>query len=164
MPFSLIALVDATTAYLHHMGEEHVGFLTYAIDITTAYDCDPGSDRPVISNLGVFTSRDTVAIDVAALDMADKAPGLPGSVAEEKGVMKPGVEKFTEIVGMSQRVSANTCSRLGSGSKEYELVLPPVSDIEADYCFPRFSPERPIGHYLAKGVKKFGTWIPEGGY
>ena len=160
----LIALGDAATAYVRHMGMENVGYLTYAIDITPACDCVPGSDRPVLPNLGVFASRDMVAIDVATLDMGDKAPGIPGSVAEDKGVMEPGKEKFTGIVGMSQWVSANACSRLGVGSTDYELILPPVSDDEAAFCFPRFSPERPVGHYLAKGVEKFGTWLPEGGY
>ena len=123
------------------------------------------SSHPAVTKVMLDVLKDGGnAIDVAALDMADKAPGIPGSMAEEKEVMEPGVEKFTGIVGMSQWVTANTCSRLGSGSKDYELVLPPVSDIDSDYCFPRFSPERPIGYYLAKGVKKFGTWIPEGGY
>jgi uncharacterized Fe-S center protein len=160
----LIAMGDAATGYLRHMGEENVGFLTYAVDITPFCDCAHGADRPVIPNLGVFASRDMVAVDVATLDMADKAPGIPGSRAEDKEAMEPGVEKFTTIIGMSQWVTANTCSRLGSGSTEYELVVPPVSDEETKFVYPRFSPERPSGYYLAKGVKKFGTWLPPGGF
>jgi hypothetical protein len=160
----LVAMGDAAAGYLRHLSPENVGFLTYAIDIAPACDCVPGSDRPVIPNLGVFASRDMVAIDVAALDMADEAPGIPGSAAEEKEVMEPGSEKFTGIVGMSQWVTANTAARLGVGSKEYELVKPAVSDDEAAFCFPAFSPEKPSGWYLAKGVEKFGSWIPEGGF
>jgi len=105
-----------------------------------------------------------VAIDVAALDMADKAPGIPGSMAEDKEVMDEGAEKFTGIVGMSQWITANTCGRLGSGSKDYELVLPPVSEDEAGFCFPRFDPEHTSGHYLAKGLERFGSWLPPGGF
>jgi len=160
----LVAMGDAATGYLRHIGPEKVGFLTYAVDITPACDCAPGSDQPIIPNLGVFASRDMVAIDVAALDMADKASGIPGSMAEEKEVMDEGSEKFTGIVGMSQWITVNTCSRLGAGSKDYELVLPPVSDDEARFCFPRFSPERTSGYYLAKGVKKFGSWLPPSGF
>lgn len=96
--------------------------------------------------------------------MADKAPGIPGSRAEDKEAMKTGVKKFTAIIGMSQWVTANACSRLGSGSTDYEQVVPPVSDEETKFVHPRFSPERPSGYYLAKGVKKFGTWLPEGGF
>ena len=160
----LIAMGDAATGYLREMGSEKVGFLTYAVDITPFCDCAHGADRPVIPNLGVFASRDMVAVDVAALDMADKSPGIPGSRAEDKEAMEPGVEKFTTIIGMSQWVTANACSRLGSGSTDYELVVPPVSDEETKFVYPRFSPERPSGYYLAKGVKKFGTWLPEGGF
>jgi len=155
---------DAATGYLRYVGGENVGFVSYAVDITPACDCVLGSDRPVIQNLGVFASRDMVAIDVAALDMADRAPGIPGSMAEEKGAMEEGAEKFTGIVGMSQWVTANTCSRLGTGSKEYELVLPPVSDDESKFCYPRFSPEHTSGYYLAKGIAKFGTWLTPGGF
>lgn len=160
----LVAMGDAAAGYLRHLGNDNVGFITYAVDITPACDCVPGSDRPVIPNLGVFASRDMVAIDVAALDMADRSPGIPGSMAEEIGVMEAGSEKFTGIVGMSQWVTSNTCARLGAGSKEYELVMPAVSDDEAAFCYPAFSPERPSGHYLAKGVEKFGSWIPETGF
>jgi len=78
--------------------------------------------------------------------------------------MEPGAEKFTGIVGMSQWVTANTAAGRGVGSKDYELIQPPVSDDEAAFCYPAFSPERPSGYYLAKGVAKFGTWIPEGGF
>lgn len=96
--------------------------------------------------------------------MSVEAPGIPGSKADEKEVMDSGVEKFTGLVGMSQWVTANVCNHLGSGSKEYELVIPPVSDNEADFCHPIFSPERPSGYYLAKGMEKFGSWTPPGGF
>lgn len=160
----LISMGDAATGYLRYMGKENIGFLTYALDITPACDCSPGSDRPVIPNLGVLASKDMVAVDVAALDMSVKAPGIPGSLAEESNVMEEGSEKFTGIIGMSQWVSVNTASRLGAGSKDYELVLPPVSDDEAAFSHPLFSPERPSGYYLAKGIKKFGSWHPPDGY
>jgi uncharacterized Fe-S center protein len=160
----LVAMGDAATGYIRHMGPENVGYLTYAMDIAPACDCVPGSDRPVIPNLGVLASRDMVAIDVAALDMSVQAPGIHGSAAEEKEVMDPGVEKFTGIVGMSQWITANTCRLLGSGSMEYELVEPLVSEDEAAFAHPLFSPETPSGYYLAKGLRKFESWTPPGGF
>ena len=160
----LVVMGDAATAYIRHMGPENVGYITYAVDITPACDCVPGSGRPVIPNLGVLASRDMVAIDVAALDMSVQAPGIQGSMAEEREVMNPGDEKFTGIVGMSQWITANTCSRLGSGSMEYELVEPLVSEDEASFAHPLFSPETPSGYYLAKGLRKFGSWTPPGGF
>jgi hypothetical protein len=155
---------DAATGYVRHIGSENIGYLSYAIDITPACDCVPGSDRPILPNLGVLASKDMIAIDVAALDLADKTPGIPGSMAEEKEVMEVGIEKFTGIVGMSQWVTANTANDRGVGSKEYELIEPPVTEDEATFCYPAFNPKHPSGYYLAKGVAKFKTWIPEGGF
>jgi hypothetical protein len=78
--------------------------------------------------------------------------------------MNAGDEKFTGIVGMSQWVTINTCAKLGAGSKEYELVMPPVSDNEEAFCFPHFTPEKPSGYYLSKGVEKFSSWLPAEGF
>jgi uncharacterized Fe-S center protein len=160
----LVAMGDAATAYVRRMGKERMGYLSYALDITPACDCVPGSDRPVIPNLGVFASRDMVAVDVAALDASVQSKGIPGSAAEAHKVMNPGDEKFTAIVGMSQWITANTCAHLGSGSKDYELVTPPVSSDEAAFAHPLFGPETPSGQYLARGMERFGGWTPPGGF
>jgi hypothetical protein len=96
--------------------------------------------------------------------MSVQAHGIPGSAAEEKGVMEPGQEKFTSIVGMSQWITPNTCSVLGVGSKKYELVLPPVSEDEAAFSHPLFKPDKPSGHWLGKAMVEFGGWTPPGGY
>ncbi|MCW4014019.1 MAG: DUF362 domain-containing protein [Candidatus Bathyarchaeota archaeon] len=160
----LIAMGDAATAYLRYMGKEKVGHLTYAIDIAPACDCVPGTDRPVIPNLGVLASRDMVAIDMAALDLSVQAPGIHGSTAEDKHCMHAGDEKFSAIVGLSQWVTPNTCALLGSGSKDYELIEPAVSEDESEFAHPMFSPEKTSGYYLSKGMKKFGSWTPPGGY
>ena len=137
------------------MGPEKVGFLTYAVDIAPACDCVPGSDRPIIPNLGVLASRDMVAIDMGALDMSVKASGIPGSAAEEK---------FTAIVGMSQWITPNACSLLGAGSKEYWLVTPQPSTREEGFAHPMFTPEKTAGYYLSKLLEKGDPWTPPGGY
>lgn len=160
----LIAMGDAATGYIRHIGKEKVGFITYAIDIAPGCDCAPGSDRPIIPNIGILASRDMVAIDTATLDLSSRMPGIPGSQAEEKGVMTPPSEKFAGIIGRSQWMTVNTCSRLDIGSKDYELIVPPVSDEEEKFCFPRFSPQHPSGYYLSKVVEKIGSWIPKGGF
>ncbi|MEM3056564.1 MAG: DUF362 domain-containing protein, partial [Candidatus Bathyarchaeia archaeon] len=154
----------AATGYIRHIGKEKVGFITYAIDIAPGCDCAPGSDRPIIPNIGVLASRDMVAIDTATLDLSSRMPGIPGSQAEEKGVMTPPSEKFAGIIGRSQWMTVNTCSRLGIGSKDYELIVPPVSDEEEKFCFPRFSPQHPSGYYLSKVIEKIGSWIPKAGF
>ncbi len=160
----LLAMADASTAYVRHIGREHIGYLTYGLDLTPACDCVPGSDRAVIPNLGVFASRDIVAVDLAALDMSVQAQGIPGSVSEEKGAMSQGQEKFTLIHGHSQWITPNACSYLGVGSKDYELVVPPTSKDEAAFIHSMFSPEHPSGKWLGEAMARFGGWTPPGGY
>jgi uncharacterized Fe-S center protein len=160
----LVAMADAAAGYVRHIGKERIGYLTYALDLTPACDCVPGTDRAVLPNLGVFASRDMVAIDVAALDMSVQAHGIHGSVADEKHVMEPGKEKFTVINGMSQWISPNACSQLGAGSKDYELVTPEVSGDEAAFTHPLLKPENPAGKQLGEAMKRFGGWTPLGGF
>jgi hypothetical protein len=42
--------------------------------------------------------------------------------------------------------------------------MPPVSDDDAKFCYPKFSPERPSGRYLAKGFERIESILPEGGF
>ncbi|RLG95758.1 hypothetical protein DRO27_03380 [Candidatus Bathyarchaeota archaeon] len=162
--YFLVGMGDAASAYTEYIGREKIGYLTYALDISPACDCVPGSDRPVIPNLGVFASRDLVAIDVAALDMSTRAAGIPGSAAESHGVMDSGDEKFTGIVGMSQWITANACIAHRAGSKDYELVEPELREDEAWLAHKSFSPGRPSGWYLNKVMEKAEAWTPAGGF
>jgi len=160
----LVAMADAATGYINHIGKKRIGYLTYALDLTPACDCVPGTDRAVLPNLGVFASKDIVGIDLAALDMSVKAHGIPGSVAEEKHVMEPGQEKFTVINGMSQWISPNACDLLGAGSKDYELVTVEPSSDESAFTHPLMTPENPSGKQLGAVMKHFGGWTPPGGF
>ena len=162
--YFLVGMGDAASAYTEYIGREKIGYLSYALDIAPACDCVPGSDRPVIPNLGVFASKDLVAIDVAALDMSTRAMGIPGSAAESHSVMDSGDEKFTGIVGLSQWITANTCMTHGAGSKEYELVEPELREDEAWLAHKSFSPGRPSGWYLNKVMEKAEAWTPAGGF
>jgi len=162
--YFLVGMGDAASAYTEYIGREKIGYLSYALDISPACDCVPGSDRPVIPNLGVFASRDLVAIDVAALDMSTRAAGIPGSAAESHGVMNSGDEKFTGIVGMSQWITANACIAHGAGSKDYKLMEPELREDEAWLAHKSFSPGRPSGWYLNKVMEKAEAWTPAGGF
>jgi len=69
------------------------------------------------------------------VDAVTAAPGLPNSMAEEAGVMEPGVEKFNAIARMRRlatpgdedqapdwRVTLDTAERVGLGTHQYELI------------------------------------------
>jgi uncharacterized Fe-S center protein len=121
-------IADAAKAYVEHIGRDKVGLVSYAIDISPMCDCVAHSDNWILPNLGVFSSKDPVAIDKACLDMSDKSPAVPGSKPFDEGLQgepwKVGNEKFTYIrkVPLSQWTSINGAVINGLGSARYELI------------------------------------------
>jgi hypothetical protein len=81
---------------------------------------------PITPHLGVFASYDPVAIDMACLEMARNAHGMPGSAAEDYDMHHPGDYKFENISawfhGLSEEAQINTGAIIGMGSREYEIV------------------------------------------
>lgn len=145
---------DAAKAFIDYIGSDKVGFINYAIDISPQCDCMTWSDAWILPNLGVYASKDIVAIDTACLDAADKAPGVPGSRVYDEGLpgepWKAGNEKFTYIkrVPLSQWMSVNASIKIGLGSADYEIVEAKPGPRER--YLPKKYREHPPGYYTRK--------------
>jgi hypothetical protein len=138
---------DAFSAYVHAIGKDKVGYVSYAVDISPWCDCVSFSDRALVPNLGVFASKDPVAIDMACLEMTEKIAVTPGAKAEEFGFGEPGTERFTNCSGMatvSQWVQMNSAIFNGLGSSEYELITSEPAD-EFGFWFEPYTLENPWG-------------------
>jgi len=133
------AIADGALGAVKAVGAEKVGFINMAIDVSPGCDCPGFSDMPVVPHLGVFASKDPVAIDQACVDMATAAPGIQGSRAEEMGVDQPGDVKFDMVSplfeGLSQQTTINTGAMIGLGSRDYEMVEVPRAGNEK-FAFP----------------------------
>ncbi|MBM3956692.1 MAG: DUF362 domain-containing protein [Gemmatimonadetes bacterium] len=133
------AIADGALGAVKAVGREKVGFVNMAIDVSPGCDCPAWADTPVVPHLGVFASKDPVAIDQACVDMATAAPGVRGSRAEDMGVDEPGDVKFDLVSplleGLSQQTTINTAALIGLGSREYELVRPERAGNEK-FAFP----------------------------
>ena len=121
------AMADGCLAAVKAVGREKVGFINMAIDISPACDCVGHSDMPIVPNLGVFASRDPVALDKATVDKAAQSPGMPGSAAEDYQAIAPGAKKFTaasavNVPDMSEEIQIEAGVINGLGSKDYEMV------------------------------------------
>lgn len=77
-------------------------YITFAFNITKGCDCEGHKMKPVVNDLGIFASKDPVAIDKACLDMLDKENG--GKIFS-KG-----------------RYTLKYAEEIGLGSEEYELI------------------------------------------
>lgn len=157
---------DSAKATIDLVGKNHVGFINYAIDISPHCDCASFSDTWMLPNLGVFASKDIVAVDKACLDASMKEACIPGSKAYDEGIAehaaKAGAEHFTYISTfprfekVSQWIQINTAVNLGMGSTQYTLeeALPGAPE---KYLLPELR-DHPAGYRLKK---KFRTKSPK---
>ena len=140
-------IADAASAYINAIGKEKFLFLNYAFDISPWCDCVNFHDKPLVPNIGVFPSKDPVAIDMACLEAVEALAGMPESKAEEFGFGEPGTERFTNCSSMgkiSQWSQCNAAQFNGIGTTEYVLVESDPGE-DTDFWFPPYTPEKPFG-------------------
>ena len=89
-----IKMADAALAVMKFVGKERMRFINFALEITPHCDCFAAADIPIVNDVGIFASRDPVAIDKASVDMINKAFVLPDSAISEK--VKPE-EKIEDV-------------------------------------------------------------------
>ena len=132
-PYAGMAMSDAALAVLSTFGEGKAGHLVYAIDTAPLCDCIPWTATPVTPDIGVFASKDIVAIDTAILDFIDAAPAYPGgannALEEVKGGYQQGDEKYKITQGTSPRYQLTAGVKNGMGTMDYELIKydPPLT-------------------------------------
>ena len=120
-----VTIADSASAYVNYFGKENCLFINYAFDITPICDCAQFHDRPMIPNLGVFVSRDPVAVDMACLEACEASAIVPGSKAEDFGFADPNTDRFTNCssaLHISQWNQINAGVWNGMGNSEYELI------------------------------------------
>jgi uncharacterized protein len=157
------AITDSALAAVKAVGQGKVGYINMALDISPWCDCVNFSDRPIVPNLGLFASWDPVAIDSACLQKAKESAGMPDSIAMAKGVMDPGMPKFTacgSFLGVSEEIQPNVGQKIGLGVRSFELIeVEPVTDPAPFLCT-----TVPAGAKLGYVFSKKGDVFPPGGY
>jgi hypothetical protein len=120
-PLAQIAMSDAALGCVKTFKPGKIGYMAYAFDIAPECDCFPWNGTYVAPDVGVFASKDPVAIDSAVADMIDKAPIGPNSRAEELG-LKPGEDKFKAVNAFTPRIQLKAGEKIGLGTMNYELI------------------------------------------
>ena len=100
--------------------------VSLAMDISPNCDCHGENDAPILPNIGMFASFDPVAIDKAAVDMAQKTPPLPNSQLSDN-LAKPDWKHYHDHFMDSNpnvhwKETLQHAEKIGMGSQEYELV------------------------------------------
>jgi len=96
------------------------GYVTFIMDVTPLCDCYDYNDAPIVPDIGILASKDIVAIDQAAADLVNAAPGMRNSILKEG--LAPGEDKFRQIVDADWTAQLKYAEELGLGQREYELV------------------------------------------
>jgi len=113
-------MADIAAAVLRKF-KDKVIHLNYLMDVVEHCDCADWSPTPFAPDMGILASKDIVAIETASLDMINKAPPLPQSVAD-KFNLKSGDNKFLIIHGKDPYIQVKAAEKLGLGSSKYELI------------------------------------------
>ena len=113
-------MADIAAAVLRKFGKKQL-HVNYLMDITEFCDCADWSTTPFAPDIGILASRDVVAIEAASLDLINKAPPVPWSVADKYN-LKAGDNKFMIIQGKDPFIQVKAAEKLGLGSSKYELI------------------------------------------
>ncbi|MCK7503594.1 MAG: DUF362 domain-containing protein [Desulfobacterales bacterium] len=97
-----------------------VGFINCAIDIVPECDCFPWAGLAIAPDVGIFASKDLIALEEATLDAIDKAPVIPGSVAAEKGLQVEVTTASGSVNGFSPRITMAAGEKIGLGHPQIQ--------------------------------------------
>ena len=118
-------VADNALAVVQSLGPEKIRYINFATEITFQCDCVSNIGMPVIPDLGIFASKDPVAIDKACVDAEIEAPGLAFRNVKGEWIepIPRGTEKFKALGAMGEVdwiLDAAVVNKIGS--KNYDLV------------------------------------------
>lgn len=120
---SIPVFMEKMVEYAAAVLEEKKGkalFMNFVMDVSPLCDCTPFSDRPFVPNLGILASHDPVAIDQAAVDLVNGAPGNP--MSSLRTAMSPGEDKFRALFpAIDWAHQLDYAEELGLGTRQYTL-------------------------------------------
>jgi uncharacterized Fe-S center protein len=124
-------MIDNAVGVLDYYGRNKIYYLNYVIDVTWQCDCTGGSDIPFISDIGILSSLDPVAVDQSAVDLIHLSHmnhhsilGNIGNISKEK----PN-EWFSYIPRFDSKTNEMDLNPDGKESKHWEIQLKAAEDI-----------------------------------
>ncbi|MBI5250588.1 MAG: DUF362 domain-containing protein [Desulfomonile tiedjei] len=97
-------------------------FINFLSSVTPQTDDHPFSDIPFVPDLGILASEDPVAVDWATYQIISSGPGVPGSVAEQFGVLHKGEDKIKAISGIDPESWIQYAEQMNLGSRDCEFL------------------------------------------
>ena len=134
-------MVDNAAGVIEYFGKDKIFYLNYVIDVTWQCDCTGGSDIPFVSDIGILSSLDPVAIDQSAVDLVHLSKVNPhsilgniGSISKEKSHdWLSYIPRFDPKTGKMDlnpdgkesrhwEIQLKVAEELGLGTRDYNLI------------------------------------------
>lgn len=100
--------------------------INMVMDISPNCDCHSENDAPILPDIGMFISKDMVALDKACADMCLKQAPLPNSQLSDNMEKENFVDCHDHFHNSSPNSEWKSClehgEKIGLGSRSYELV------------------------------------------
>jgi uncharacterized Fe-S center protein len=124
-------MVDNAAGVVDYFGKDKIFYINYVIDVTWQCDCTGGSDIPFVSDIGVLSSLDPVAIDQVAIDLIHSSLMNPHSILGDiKNISKDNThEWFSYVPRFDPETHQLDLNLNGKESKHWELQLKAAEDI-----------------------------------
>ena len=100
--------------------------ISLVLDISPNCDCHPENDAPILPDIGMFCSKDPLALDQACVDACLAAAPMPGSQLYDR-MHRPDFcdhhDHFTNSTPESEwRSCLEHAAKIGLGNRDYELI------------------------------------------
>ena len=97
-------------------------FINFLSSVTPQPDDYPFSDIPFLPDLGIIASEDPIAADLATYQLIIRAPGIPGSIAQNLDVLEKGQDKIKAITGQTPMQMLDYAEQIKLGTKTFEFL------------------------------------------
>lgn len=112
-------IAEYTYAVIKDKPAFHISFI---MNVSPDCDCWNSNDLAIVPDLGIAASFDPVALDMACVDLVNKAPMIGGSKLEDEHYHN-GNDKFNHIHSDTNwRTGLEHAQAIGIGTMQYELV------------------------------------------
>ena len=96
------------------------------LDISPNCDCHPENDAPILPNIGMFASKDPLALDQACVDACLAATPMPGSQLYDRMHHPDFHDHHDHFKNSNPETEWKTClehaEKIGIGTRTYELI------------------------------------------
>jgi uncharacterized Fe-S center protein len=107
-------------AFAASMGKK-VYHINFVMDVSPNCDCWNFNDVPIVQDIGILSSFDPVALDMACADLVNKSPVILNSKIGH--IENPEEDRFRSVFpGIDWQVGLNYAEKIGLGSKKYEII------------------------------------------